>query len=230
MESLAEQEACGHDRLSRAETTLLALRRLDLLGKESLTIHVAGAEAKREGGLGEGTYAIFCKLLEAVSDAGTAYIRMALVGPTARGDLVRDSEASTEFKTCIGLASIEIRHEPGFYHEVVFPDGPWNCPDLVIAFQPGIWGYATWEPSVRCRLDASPFVFTSYNAEEAELDFDSLQDMAFSAEHWARPGWAPEQNPCAAATARACKIHQGIFLTEQHWWQCLVPLHDSGST
>eukprot|EP00930_Biecheleria_cincta_P082298 TRINITY_DN72057_c0_g1_i1.p1 TRINITY_DN72057_c0_g1~~TRINITY_DN72057_c0_g1_i1.p1 ORF type:complete len:277 (-),score=34.29 TRINITY_DN72057_c0_g1_i1:36-803(-) len=225
---LFEEAGCHSDQHSRARTTLLAIQRLGLISRSSLLLHVAGAEWRGEGGTCGEVCSIFDELFNSLASAGVVCLRMALVGPSALQQTAETASQPVGKNSIVvyGRCKVEISHLSKLYHEACFDDAAWCCPDLVIAFQPGIWGYDSWEHTVKKCLDASrpaPLVLTSYNAEEADLDWGSLEDMGFPELHWRSPGWPPEENPCAASTARPCKVNKGNSLKEQHWWQCLVP-------
>ncbi|CAE7208273.1 unnamed protein product [Symbiodinium necroappetens] len=100
---------------------------------------------------------------------------MLLVGPTAVGPSEKLVAADDETRLPTGLL-LETRHRQGLYHEVSF-EPHWD-PDLVCAFQPGFYGYDSWEPSIRRVLELkAPFLATSYTYEEAEEDKHCTGDL-----------------------------------------------------
>ncbi|CAE7215888.1 MSS51 [Symbiodinium sp. KB8] len=154
---------------SRALTLTAALGRLGVPARAErrLTIHVLGASFREEGSDLIATSAVFAPLLS---------VQMLLVGPTAVGLVAADDE--TRLPT--GLL-LETRHRQGLYHEVSF-EPHWD-PDLVCAFQPGFYGYDSWEPSIRRVLELkAPFLATSYTYEEAEEDKHWAGDLRIQRE------------------------------------------------
>eukprot|EP00439_Symbiodinium_sp_Y106_P043802 s5165_g5.t1 len=150
---------------SRALTLTAALGRLGVAPRATgaaerrLTIHVLGASFREEGSDLIATSAVFAPLLS---------VQMLLVGPTALGPSDKPVAADDETRLPTGLL-LETRHRQGVYHEVSF-EPCWD-PDLVCAFQPGFYGYGSWEPSIRRVLELkAPFLATSYSHEEAEED------------------------------------------------------------
>ncbi|CAK0854578.1 unnamed protein product [Prorocentrum cordatum] len=261
--------AAAADRGSRARTLQLSLERLGLLSGRGaqgplrprrrpgeLTVHVAGAQWREEGGCAAEVAEVFGELLARLASGadgvghvpepsvlrayrrlGACYrmlfcpgsdhnllalarsVRIALVGPSA----VRGAGAGAAAEeVAVGSCGLEVLHRGDLYHEAALA-GPWAEPDVTIAFQPGIWGYDSWEPSVRRALlgFAAPLVVTSYNEAEADDDQGSLEDFGWGPGCWAPPGWPPEPNPEAALAERPSSV-QGRLLREQHWWQCLA--------
>eukprot|EP00438_Fugacium_kawagutii_P002442 Skav218784 [mRNA] locus=scaffold3133:6632:9276:- [translate_table: standard] len=54
-----------------------------------------------------------------------------------------------------GRRRIEVRHRVGLYHEA-------EPVDLICAFQPGLWGYSSWQPSIHKALDAAPLCLDTH--------------------------------------------------------------------
>merc|ERR1712136_100783 len=112
---------------------------------------------------------------------------------------------------------VAVKHMGGFYQDVEL-EGAWATADAVLAFQPGIWGYDSWEPAIRRALGLKvPLLVTSYNAMEAEDDMDSLESMGLSQGHWQSPGWEPEENPNAAGSSWTSISNPGRAMREQYY-------------
>lgn len=243
-------QPADRDQHSRSFTTLAALQRLGFLNdkepcgpspqgisqpepsttagprRDSLMLHFVGASPREEGGSLAETCIIFAELVARLSsDHGITQMWLLLVGPAYTNPGPWTATAQGEvLSTVRGGCTITARHIPGLYHEVPL-EGLWAEPDAVVAFQPGIWGYDSWEPTARQALHSfgAPFVLTSYNDSEAADDSESLEEMGYSSVSWAAPGWAAQVNPFSATSCRASVNNEGRELREQHWWQCLVP-------
>mmetsp|Transcript_31019 Transcript_31019/g.65825 ORF Transcript_31019/g.65825 Transcript_31019/m.65825 type:complete len:247 (+) Transcript_31019:79-819(+) len=212
--------ASDRDRCSRAYTLIAALAKLGIEdSRTALTIHIVGATSREEGGCASETVSIFKDALQLLGEAGVQRITLVLVGEAFRGQKIPIHE-SAAVESC----HVDCMYVAGLYHEVNLV-GPLAKADAVISYQPGIWGYESWGPSVKRALDdfEAPFIFTSYNYPEADLDADKLQELQFDEAYWNSPGWTAEKNPFSAHTGRTCAVNDGTPLTEQDWWQCLVP-------
>eukprot|EP00434_Breviolum_minutum_P042763 symbB.v1.2.038077.t1/scaffold5811.1/size23414/2 len=180
-EDLSDAEC---DVWSRAYTLLKALERLEIF-KEELTIHVLGAQWLEEGGPLATLQHRWAPLLKALASRGaakSACLRLGLVGPTALGATAR-LDARHQESCEVNHLHFEVRYRQGLYHEVSFDD--WPAPDVVCAFQPGLWGYATWKTSIVLALTfGAPLLITSYNEEEADEEYPGLKKM----EHITDPG------------------------------------------
>ncbi|CAE7512019.1 MSS51 [Symbiodinium sp. CCMP2456] len=202
---------------SRALTLTAALGRLGIpaCAERRLTIHVLGASFREEGSDLIATSAVFAPLFSVLKDKELDKVQMLLVGPTALGPSDKSVAADDETRLPTGLL-LETRHRQGLYHEVSF-EPRWE-PDLVCAFQPGFYGYGSWEPSIRRVLELkAPFLATSYSHEEAEEDQHTLlEEFGCDPMCWEPPGWPPEANAFASPLRRGEQ-------QEQCCWQCLVP-------
>jgi len=99
-------------------------------------------------------------------------------------------------------------------------------PNLVIAFNAGIWGYTDWHPTLNflLRFDRPvPFVITSYTLAEAEEDEYSLEEILntnFGEKN--RCFWKPENNPFASRVARDTKNNNNNTYYENGAWQAIL--------
>ena len=78
-----------------------------------------------------------------------------------------------------------------------------------------MWGYDTWGDTVRLlHAQGTPFLITSYNADEADADEEALQPMGVT---WA---WPPRSNPWRSLIKEPRK---GNFAPqfENCWSQCV---------
>jgi hypothetical protein len=92
---------------------------------------------------------------------------------------------------------------------------------LSICFNAGIWGYDSWELTMRKILldDTYPLVITSYNQEEAEDDFDTIQGWGIADQ--CQCHWTHEPNPHSFTTPRPRRSFDVREMVENAYWQCL---------
>lgn len=215
------------DSVSRSLTIWFALWRLGLLPQRHETgavrpvrVAVLGAQAAKEGNTPAGTAAVFEVLRQLLHLSGVVALDLLLCGPevgTATAPLVAvelaeaqqrrveragDTEAprvaSDASKCC--CCALRVEYLQGLYHEV--QSSPPTA-DLIVCFQPGIWGYASWQPTIRSVLrGGAPCVITSYSWAEADDDCGTLEEWGLPSEAWVRHGWEVEPNPYAAAGSR----------------------------
>ena len=130
-------------------------------------------------------------------------------------------------------------------------NGNWNdyesmkFPNLVIAYNAGIWGYSDWHPTLRKLYDFSrsvPFVITAYTLPEAEDDFEVLEEVlgvsltepvsllgggecddgsSRSDSVSGRCLWSAELNPYASRVVRETKSNDNTYF-ENGAWQAYV--------
>jgi hypothetical protein len=82
-----------------------------------------------------------------------------------------------------------------------------NIPDLVLAFNAGIWGYEEWGTTIRYlaqQQDATSMIITSYTFDECEDDNDVIL-RAIAPSDTASILWKPEQNPFGSEVIRETK-------------------------
>lgn len=219
------------DSVSRSLTVWLALWRLGWLPQRHecgvarpLRVAVLGAQAAKEGNTPARTAAVFEVLRQLLHLSGVPTLDLLLCGPevgTATAPLVAveplepqsrreeqakdraecpplpEDESATD--SCRGCA-LRVEYLQGLYHEA--QSSPPEA-DLIVCFQPGIWGYDSWQPTIRAVLrGGAPCVITSYSWAEADDDCGTLEDWGLPPEAWVRHGWELEPNPYAAAGSR----------------------------
>jgi hypothetical protein len=176
--------------LSRSATIADSLDRLFLLkSQERLVLHVIGAdhvECESE----EKVRSFFGPLVRWIGafDKSPAHIQILLIGPNVPTDAATlppiDLMPISKLKKTSRLVSAIATCHVAPYHEWLGrkvdegPDGAMDNPDLVIAFNAGIWGYEEWRPTLRA-LCESPlsalFVVTSYTILEGEDDAEVIE-------------------------------------------------------
>ena len=210
--------------------------------------------------------------LHAVAMDGVDRVDMLLVGPNIRLD--SGVEPDVFHTATIPRRSVDgnqgpplelrVAYHVGMYHDIGDGDGdgdgddgdggavPSFAPDLALAFNAGVWGYAPeeWRPTLEKVLyeDVCPLVVTGYTLEEAENDEDALTDMfAAGGDEGAdenegggeRDGtvgwvWEAEMNPFRSLRPRELDFDRSgylaheepggerSFMGENCGWQCLA--------
>ena len=100
-------------------------------------------------------------------------------------------------------------------------------PDLVIAYNAGIWGYNDWLPTISFMASlesndcAIPFVVTSYTIEEADDDEDTIASHLKCLNLNGFLLWESEINPYASQIDRPTQTAiDGRVYRENAAWQC----------
>ena len=217
----------GDDAASRSMTVWLGAWRLGLLPREtSLCVYILGAQEGKEGGSPAATAKIFALLRRLFAWEGVASLHLVLCGP----EVGCASSAATVVAAAPGGESCEltVQHCSGLFHDLAdSPPFPLRAPHMCVCFQPGLWGYESWEPTIRYALEGlgAPLVITSYSWEEADDDTGTL-------EKWGVPEgspaweWEVEPNPYASrrTVRRVCEQQQrSEELCDNHHWQCVRP-------
>ncbi len=213
------------DSVSRSLTIWFALWRLGLLPQKHeagtvrpVRVAVLGAQAAKEGNTPADTAAVFEVLRQLLQLSGVVALELLLCGPevgTATAPLVAveaEGPAAPRVATdgsVVGkcrCCTLGVEYLQGLYHEV--QSSPPTA-DLVVCFQPGIWGYASWQPTIRSVLrGGAPCVITSYSWAEADDDCGTLEEWGLPSEAWVCHGWELEPNPYAAAGSRVVEQPQ----------------------
>jgi hypothetical protein len=98
-----------------------------------------------------------------------------------------------------------------------------QTPDLSVCFQAGVWGYTDWIPTITDLVSLAPCVITSYNANEADDDWGTLEELLdISAVRWL---WEPEVNHFRSLDVRQTKgtsASVSTLLAENSFWQCIT--------
>jgi len=123
---------------------------------------------------------------------------------------------------------LTVQYLNGLYHQLVH-DSPFPLPvaHLSVCFQPGLWGYDSWEPTVRHVLEklGAPLLITSYSWEEADDDAGILEEWGLPE---GSPAWAWEAEPNPTASQTTVQRVVPYFSTEKReelrdncYWQCV---------
>lgn len=121
------------------------------------------------------------------------------------------------------------------YSEICYHD--WRAtvernPDLILAFNAGIWGYVEWAPTLRALGQGSiptPTVITSYTLEESQEDFESIEEAVTKTTAKVRVQWGPEPNPFGSKMIRETKSSTREY-RENSAWQMWLLGGDSSNT
>lgn len=152
--------------------------------------------------------------------------------------------------------AIILQYKTGLYHDVTSLLDP--SPNVVYLFNAGLWGYDDWTPTLEhvlvCPTELShpdwsllaAVVVTSYCAEEAEDDMDTLERVLYNNNSDSHRGlvdgalaggregqgvckrvewlWRPEINPHRSLVQRksACAV-KGRRFFENYTWQAIRP-------
>jgi hypothetical protein len=198
--------------LSRSATITEALRRFNVLQSEgnvekTLRIHIVGCDHVECESL-ERLRVLFGPVVRwiGVHADSPAHIYLDLIGPNMPQQAAAWSPLNllpsniNALKQCLQSATLSCH--VGLYHDWLSACS--NLPDLVVAFNAGVWGYGEWETtlsSVVHRNLSIPFVFTAYTIQEAEDDEDVIRKV-LPPDANNRCEWEPESNPFASNKAR----------------------------
>ena len=200
----AESVTAASRRVSAARTAHAALDRLGLLATEAGTwrVHILGADA-REGRCARSSAAVFGPLCALLAPTACTELEILLCGPNCCDAAAHAADAGcaptrAAGPPAAGGPALVIRRSARLYHELV-GDGSIPPPHLALAFNAGLWGYASWAESVRLcvRLEV-PLVVTSYNSAEADEDEDAIDELGGHAVRWR---WRTEPNPWRSLVA-----------------------------
>jgi hypothetical protein len=255
--------------MSRALTTIAALKRLNIIEKKinsiqnftekandsnistiainndskthaiQICIHFLGCDVIGEGSTAKETYRIFRPLLSGLSEAFNNYnVEVTLLLNGINFNMEEKyvnimKEDIGEEKT--GVENVTLVYCPGMYHESTLAQS--YPPDILLAFNAGLWGYDDWVPTLNyilldstSQLNAIPLIITSYNKLEAEDDEDVLlrilkcdtgeEDEKVSNYDFCL--WGAEKNLHPDEHSRRPSTHEGEFLTDNSYWMCFV--------
>jgi hypothetical protein len=222
------------DSASRSLTIWLGARRLQLLqpGTAGLCVYVFGAQEAKEGSDLASTARVFGLLRRLLAAEGVSSLHLVLCGPEVGCASSRATVVEAESLPRLAgepdelACELTVQYLHGLYHEAV-KRFPLPAAQLAVCFQPGLWGYDSWEPTVRQALQEldAPLLITSYTWEEADDDAGTL-------EGWGLPegsaAWEWEAEPNPAASQRTVHRVVPFFSTEKReqlhdncYWQCV---------
>ena len=165
---------------SRSQTLLDTIERLQLSNQKELSIHCVGAdelEAKSINFIIEH----FNQLFNGLSARKFNSLILIFTGPNISSDM---DNTIHEFVHNLGL-NIIIKISTLLYHDYVDNkkniDQQWSCPDIIVMFNAGLWGYDDWIPTINLfNMECMENVFvliTSYTLEESEDDQDTIDNI-----------------------------------------------------
>jgi hypothetical protein len=126
-------------------------------------------------------------------------------------------QTPTKLKTALATC------HSGVYHEWLAQNDSQKSPDLIIAFNAGIWGYQEWEPTIdylNHRDTATPVVITAYTLEECQEDWEVVQKTVTggsSSSTGAKVLWEPEMNPFGSKVIRETKSSPSDNFENASW-------------
>jgi hypothetical protein len=109
------------------------------------------------------------------------------------------------------------------YHDWRASKQQHNNPDLIIAFNAGVWGYVEWAPTLHALGQgsiATPTVITSYTLEEAQEDFETIEEAVAGTA--AKLVWGPESNPFGSKVVRETKSSSREYRENSAWQMWLL--------
>lgn len=192
--------------LSRSACIAEALRRFNVLQNEgtekTLCIHVVGCdhvECESQERL-RTLFGPVVRWIGAYAEA-PAHVQLDLIGlnvPTAATEWRPLDLLPTNFALDFRLQSAALRCHCAVYEDwILTAESSLATPDLVIAFNAGVWGYREWKTTIQYlaqQEQSVPFVVTAYTLQEAEDDYEVFQEvLQESASN--RCHWEPEFNP-----------------------------------
>lgn len=210
--------ALAEDAASRSLTLWLGLTKLGLLPRphersRSLCVYVLGAQGSKEGAGPEASARIFALLRRLLACDGVSALHMVFCGPEVGCyESTAPQAAGAPLPPCAGCEDdcvLTVQYVYGLYHHAIAcPSFPLPTADLAVSFQPGFWGYDSWEPTVRSVVHdlRVPLLFTSYSWEEADDDNGTLETWGLAESAWV---WGPELNPFRSR--RLCTVRVPAF-------------------
>ncbi|CAN0467947.1 unnamed protein product, partial [Ascophyllum nodosum] len=193
----------------------------------------------REGRTPDPTRSVFRDLHQWLCDEGVRTLSMLLCGPNIAPGLHGTRHTFSHQTHTLRLASLGNNGGgDGLYHDVAHL---FSAPDAIFLFNAGLWGYDDWLPTMELILrpvdnlsdrrvpssaqasNVDMIVVTSYCAEEAEDDMDTLEQLLVCGR---APGfkwlWGPEVNPFRSLVPRKTRCgEEGRLLFENHSWQAI---------
>lgn len=191
--------------LTYSLTILKALQKLNFPNKSKINIHILGAHQKTES-----QNSVFKKLGIILS---RYYKTLSTVNLLLIGD---ELQFDKEYQISEKSITINVLQFKGLYHEL-FKSKLFSVPDIVFAFNAGIWVYETWGET--CKLFEkeiqAPFIVTAYSKKEADWD----EKLLFEDAPKLKSIWKVEKNPFGSLSQT-----EGVTKFESHansWWQCV---------
>jgi hypothetical protein len=163
-------------------TLLHALSRLGLHSKAEVSIALLGADSDEAQGFSSAAKArdSLSETCQVLGKHGCTHLELMLVGPDMPSTHIgKLAPPLAEFTTESGV-HVQISFEHNFFHESTLCKQDFNQLDMVIAYNGGVWGYKSWDPTLAAlfigKFAGTKVVITSYTMEEAEDDYDRMDD------------------------------------------------------
>ena len=234
--------------MSRALTAIAAMQRLGITEEKAsratsspsgtnteFCIHLLGCDVIGEGATAKDTVQTFSPMfLELVKHFEARAIEITLLLNGVNFNMEEQSLSVSEGLK--GIDKLTLVYCPGLYHESQLAKS--YPPDILLAFNAGIWGYDDWLPTLRyilksdtSNLNRVPLVITSYNRLEAEDDEDVLLKLLKSSGAGEEADklavdkhcvWGTEKNQHPDESSRRKSTHEGELLTDNAYWMCYI--------
>jgi len=231
---------------SRVRTAVLALGRLcdarAICAPEEcscLAVHLLGVDEHEL--VSESLIESWSELLREVASRGYNKSHLLFVGPSIPSALDGHEEEKNDLEFDGKKLEVRVTVDARCYHDyareafvvtapVLQPPKPAFC----ILFNAGLWGYESWQPTLRVflcpggKLVGTVLVVTSYTLEESEDDYDTMAALLASVEQksqtrvsleWA---WDCEMNPCAGLEVPRKTQPDGRKYIDSQCWQAVV--------
>lgn len=233
---------------SRTDTLVAALQRLDITltkykGEHEFRLHVIGSDEMEVNCFAREklmqTY--YGKVFREIQTRGFSALRLVFIGPSMPSAILnktstfeyRDTDQPDDQTGLQVMLSFENHLYHEFWSNVVNSQHTSSdsgiVPHLVVLFNPGLWGYASWLPTLQLfftnhaffapkydgeELPPVYYVITSYTWEESEVDYDAMYEF-----------YSQEKESFALLTTPADTTAGKYELT---WlWDCEVNPHGS---
>ena len=214
--------------LSRAATIADALARCACLkGQDELRVHVIGADHVECGSefILRTFFRPLVRWIGALDCLVPRSIVIHLIGPNVTNSVSSpvDLMPLSKLKKSSPLTFASATCHTASYHEWITNNT--QVPDLLVAFNAGIWGYREWRPTLEalCRLPwTSNIVVTSYTIQEGEDDADVISDIV--TENGSTSGnnkclWTVRPNPYSSRITRetTTSIDNRVYRENAAW-------------
>jgi hypothetical protein len=141
-------------------------------------------------------------------------LRIATIGAAEQPVNLLTPQTPTKLKTALATC------HSGVYHEWLQKYSR-KSPDLIIAFNAGIWGYQEWQPTIdylNHRDTATPMVITAYTLEECQEDWEVIQQtVTGGSSTGAKILWEPKMNPFGSKVIRETKSSSNEYRENASW-------------
>ena len=213
---------------SQVHTLIESLQKVGLSSNESsktlLDIHILGADNVEVASLKENDIVKkWGRLFDILSFDGIVQLYLVFIGPSLP---LSKHQQSITFNHRTLAVTIQASH--GYYHDYLEYGA---IPDLIIAYNAGLWGYDSWQPTLSAIFRGwsesnteKYLVITSYTLHESEDDYDTMHTIHSTLGidqklYW---HWDCEENlnKCTAQVQRSCAKEDRSYF-QNNYWQCV---------